>query len=70
MAVTAEPPSSYGAPSYSGGFGGGFGGDNSGQVYRHVYVHAAPDEPQNSQSRVIRVPGGQDKHVSKSETLF
>jgi GT2 family glycosyltransferase len=29
-----------------------------------VYVHAAPDEPEDRQSRVIRVPGGQDKHVN------
>jgi uncharacterized membrane protein YgcG len=29
-----------------------------------VYVHAAPDEPVDSQARVIRVPGGQDKHVN------
>ncbi len=33
------------------------------QVFRHVYVHSAPDEPEDRQSRTIRVPGG-DKHVN------
>jgi len=71
-----EPPSSgYGLPSSSfgggssfgqgGGGGGGFGGGSAGgQVYRHVYVHAAPDEPEDSQSRVIRIPGPSNKHVN------
>lgn len=27
-------------------------------------MHAAPDEGVDSQSRVIRVPGGGDKHVN------
>ncbi|OXA58980.1 protein no-on-transient A [Folsomia candida] len=47
-----------------GGFGGSGGGGAGGQVYRHVYVHAAPDEAADHQSRVIRVPGGADKHVN------
>lgn len=28
------------------------------------YVHTAPDEPVDSQARVIRVPGNADKHVN------
>jgi len=51
--VSAEPPSSYGLPTPQGG-----------QVFRHVYVHAAPDFPEDQQARVIRIPGGQDKHVN------
>ncbi|CAL8126898.1 unnamed protein product [Orchesella dallaii] len=35
------------------------------KVFRHVYVHSAPnDEPQSSQIRRIRGPGGDEKHVS------
>jgi len=34
------------------------------QVHRHVYVHVAPDEPVDAQSKIIRVPGGGDKHVN------
>lgn len=33
------------------------------QVYKHVYVHSAPDEMDQEEKRVIRVPGG-DKHVN------
>ena len=28
------------------------------------YVHTAPDEPVDSQAKVLRVPGNQDKHVN------
>ncbi len=41
----------------------GGGGGEGGQTYRHVYVHSAPDEAEESQSKVVRVPGG-DKHVN------
>jgi len=51
--VSAEPPSSYGLPTPQGG-----------QVFRHVYVHSAPDFPEDQQARVIRIPGGQNKHVN------
>jgi len=51
-AVAAEPPSTnYGGPEHTP------------QTFKHVYVHAAPDEPEDRQARVIRVPGG-DKHVN------
>jgi len=33
------------------------------KVYRHVYVHSAPDEPEDVQSRTVKIPGG-DKHVN------
>jgi len=54
---------------HSGGGGGGGDGGEYGapahvpQTFRHVYVHSAPDEPEERQSRTIRVPGG-DKHVN------
>jgi hypothetical protein len=54
----------YSSGGGGGGFSSGGGGGGGGQVFRHVYVHAAPDEPVDSQSKVIRVPGGADKHVS------
>jgi len=31
---------------------------------RYVSVHVAPDEPEDNQNRVIRVPGSEDKHVN------
>ncbi|CAL8127078.1 unnamed protein product [Orchesella dallaii] len=55
---------SSGGGGFSSGGGGGNGGGAGGQVHRHVYVHVAPDDPVDSQARVIRVPGGQDKHVN------
>jgi len=63
----SAPSGGYDAPSNNGNIGGGsFVGNvnQGGQTYRHVYVHVAPDEPVDEQSRVIRVPGGQDKHVN------
>jgi hypothetical protein len=33
-------------------------------VFRHVYVHSAPDDAADYQNKVIRVPGGGDKHVN------
>jgi len=54
------PQSSYGAPPPSSEYGGP---SHVPQVFRHVFVHSAPDEAGHSQSRVIRVPGG-DKHVN------
>jgi hypothetical protein len=60
----------YGAPqaqqaSYDNG-GAAYGAPavQRGQIFRHVYVHAAPDEPVYAENKVIRVPGGGDKHVS------
>jgi hypothetical protein len=37
---------------------------NATLIQTQVYVHVAPDEPVDEQARVIRVPGGQDKHVN------
>jgi len=54
------PQSSYGAPPPSSEYGGP---SHVPQVFRHVFVHSAPDEGGYTQSRVIRVPGG-DKHVN------
>jgi len=50
-AAYADADTGYGAPAHTP------------QVFRHVYVHSAPDEPEDRQSRTIRVPGG-DKHVN------
>ncbi|ODN01112.1 hypothetical protein Ocin01_05552 [Orchesella cincta] len=62
------PPSTlsldYSAPSSGGYSGGGDQGSSGGQTHRHVFIHVAPDEPTDSQSRIVRVPGGQDKHVN------
>jgi len=62
-----EPPSAYGAPQYAApvAVSSGYGvPEYGGQVYKHVYVHSAPDEAPSHESRVIRVPGGGDKHVN------
>jgi len=56
-----EPPSGYGVPQV---ISTEYGAPSGGQVYKHVYVHAAPDEPTYSENKVIRVPGGGDKHVN------
>jgi len=48
----------------SGGYGAPQEPERPPQVHRHVYVHVAPDEPEDIQNRVIRVPGGGDKHVN------
>ncbi|ODN03276.1 hypothetical protein Ocin01_03382 [Orchesella cincta] len=61
---SAEPPVggySSGPSGGSSGFGGFSSGDN---VRKYVSVHVAGDDPIDSQARVIRVPGGQDKHVN------
>jgi len=71
--VLGGSSSSYGPPAFQqqqqggydqGGYDQGGSSSSGGQVHRHVYIHVAPDEPVDSQSRVIRVPGGQDKHVN------
>jgi len=49
--VAAQLSSEYGPNTYTP------------KTLRNVYVYSAPDEPANSQSRVINVPGG-DKHVN------
>jgi len=33
-------------------------------VRRYVSIHVAPDDPEDQQARVIRVPGNMDKHVN------
>ncbi len=73
--AVAEPPSGYsgyGVPNQSfGSSSSSFGvGNTGGQTYRHVYVHAAPDEPEDQQARVIRIPGKGDKHVRTKINLI
>ncbi|CAL8126850.1 unnamed protein product [Orchesella dallaii] len=76
-AAAPEPPSGYGYPSggsnnFGGGFDSGSNGGNTigniqgggGQVHRHVYVHVAPDDPEDQQARVVRIPSKNDKHVN------
>jgi len=69
-----EPPSGYGYPGGSNG-GNNFGNFGSsgtagnlqssgGQIHRHVYVHVAPDDPEDQQARVVRIPSKNDKHVN------
>jgi len=59
---------SYGVPAQSGGYESAQGGYGAPayvpQVFKHVYIHAAPDEPTYAENKVIRVPGGGDKHVN------
>jgi len=70
-----EPPSAYGAPAapsppasseYGAPADTGYGlpAASGGQVFRHVYVHSAPDDVIEQSNRVIRVPGGGNKHVN------
>jgi hypothetical protein len=66
IAVVAAEPPAYGVPAPQPIRSGGYAPaepEYQSQVFRHVYVHTAPDEPVDSQNRVIRVPGG-DKHVN------
>ncbi|OXA58975.1 uncharacterized protein LOC110844907 [Folsomia candida] len=65
-AVGPAPNGGYGAPA-PGGYEsqGGYGAPAYvPQVFKHVYIHAAPDEPTYAENKVIRVPGGGDKHVN------
>jgi len=58
-------PAQGGYQQQQGGSSGGYQQEQQHvpQTFKHVYVHVAPDKPVDSQSRVIRVPGG-DKHVN------
>jgi len=70
---TSSMDGGFGGGSSQGQNGNGNGGAGAGmavgsegrpQTIRNIYVYSAPDEPSDSQTRKIRVPGGQDKHVN------
>jgi len=53
-----------GASRFGGSSGGGDdGGNYQSQTFKNVFVYSAPDEAPETQTRTIRVPGG-DKHVN------
>ncbi|ODN01130.1 hypothetical protein Ocin01_05561 [Orchesella cincta] len=68
-------PSGSSINAFGGGGGGGYdSGSNSntvgnlqgggGQTHRHIYIHVAPDDPEDQQARVVRIPSKNDKHVN------